>query len=161
YESRARHHERELHVLRDVLAAHHRSRRTQVLDARVRARADEDLVDLDLRDRRVRLEAHVGQRAFHRLALVRILLAVGIGPAVPPPNAPPGVPPPPPRGAKPGRSRPRPLCRPPPAAPTGGPANPRRPCRTFPPGARPAPRGGFRSWCRRPPPPRPARPPRS
>src|SRR5437763_16268286 len=48
HEARARHHERELHVLRHALAAYDGGGRTKVLDARVRARADEDLVDPDV-----------------------------------------------------------------------------------------------------------------
>ena len=44
----------------------------QVLDARVRARADEDLVDADVGERRARREVHVAQRALDRVALVGV-----------------------------------------------------------------------------------------
>ena len=80
----ARHDHRQLDVAGDPAAeaAHHRGRLAQVLDARVGARADEDLVDADVVDRLVRLERHVLQRALDRVALAGVLLALGIGHAV-------------------------------------------------------------------------------
>jgi energy-coupling factor transporter ATP-binding protein EcfA2 len=68
----ARHHQRQLDVGGTWRPLSHGSRLTQILDARVGARADEDLVDGDLVDRRVRVEAHVLQRALHAFALDRI-----------------------------------------------------------------------------------------
>src|SRR6185437_1513023 len=82
HEARARHHQRLAHAGSDALPLHHLRGRAQVLDARVGARADEDLVDPNRGDRRVGLEAHVGKRAFHRVAPHRVLLALGIGHAI-------------------------------------------------------------------------------
>ena len=73
HESRARHDHRELDVRCDVLAFRRPGRGAQIFDARVGARADEDLVELDLGDRRVRLERHVLERALHPFALHRDL----------------------------------------------------------------------------------------
>src|SRR5712664_1620349 len=56
HHSRARHHQGQLHVGGDAPALHHRGRRAQVLDARVGARADEYLVELDVGDAGARLE---------------------------------------------------------------------------------------------------------
>src|SRR3954471_17288804 len=57
-----------VHVAVDLLARDHLGRRAQVADAGVGARADEDAVELDLLDRRARLQPHVLQRALLALA---------------------------------------------------------------------------------------------
>ena len=84
HQAGARHHHRQLDARRHALAdaAHDGRCLAQVLDAAVGARADEHLVDADVGHRLVRREAHVDQRALDRVALGRVLLALGIGHAV-------------------------------------------------------------------------------
>jgi len=59
-------------------AADHRRRLTHVLDPAVGARADEDLVDADVGDGLVGLQAHVDQRALDRATLGVVALLVGV-----------------------------------------------------------------------------------
>src|SRR3954465_3782795 len=65
YQPGTRYHHRHADVGSDAPALHHGRGDAQILDARVGARADENLVELDLRHLGTRLEAHVAQRAFH------------------------------------------------------------------------------------------------
>ena len=69
-EAGAGHDQRQLHVLGDAAthALDHRSGLAHVLDAAVGAGADEDLVDVDVADRLVGLQGHIGQRARWRRA---------------------------------------------------------------------------------------------
>src|SRR5262249_42012854 len=82
HEAGAGNHHGEAHIAGDALAAHDRGRHAQILDSRIGARADENLVDLYAPNRRPRLEPHVLERALHALALRRVLLLVRIGHAV-------------------------------------------------------------------------------
>src|SRR3954462_11358281 len=65
---RARHDHR-VHAARDPAALDHGGRGAEVAYARVRARADEDAVELDLLDRRPGPEVHVAQRTLLALRL--------------------------------------------------------------------------------------------
>src|SRR5664280_2111950 len=78
---RAGNDEGELDVAGDAPAeaADDASRLAKILDPRVRARADEDLVDADVVDTLVRFERHVLQGALHRVALASVLFALGVG----------------------------------------------------------------------------------
>src|SRR3954469_3095390 len=58
-----------VHAARDLAALDHGGRGPEVADARVRARADEDAIELDLLDRRPGPEVHVAQRALLALRL--------------------------------------------------------------------------------------------
>ena len=57
-----RHHHRQLHVACDMLAAHHIRRYAQILDARIGAGTDEDLVNVNILYSHIGLQAHVCQR---------------------------------------------------------------------------------------------------
>ena len=72
------HHDR-VHGPGDPLAFRHGGCEAQILDARIRAGPDEHLVDLDVRNRHVGGESHIGQGAFGRLAgvLIRHVFRVG------------------------------------------------------------------------------------
>ena len=63
HQARARHDHGLLDGVGDLAPLDDRRGRAQVLDARVRARADEHPVETDVGDRGVRLEVHVGERA--------------------------------------------------------------------------------------------------
>ena len=63
----------------DRVAVDDLGRGAEVLDARVRARADEDAVDGDLRERGSGLEIHVAQRALDGLAVGGVGVLGGIG----------------------------------------------------------------------------------
>ena len=79
-QTRPRHHHRELDAARDPTAdaADHRRSLAHVLDPAVGARADEDLVDADVGDGLVGLQAHVDQRALDRVTLGVVALLVGV-----------------------------------------------------------------------------------
>src|SRR5262249_23771645 len=59
-----------LDVAVDRLAFYARGRRAKILDAPMGARANEHAVESDAGDLLAALEAHIGERAFRRLALV-------------------------------------------------------------------------------------------
>src|SRR5690349_3663920 len=73
HQARARDDHRDTDVRGDPPAFDDRRGSTQILDARVGARADEYLVELDVGHARARLERHVLQRPLHALAPGRIL----------------------------------------------------------------------------------------
>src|SRR5262249_21470469 len=79
HQPRSRHDHCKPDVRRDMLAFDHLRRRAQVLDSRVGASADEDLVEAYVRDRGVGLQIHVFQRPFDPFALdtVRLLRRIG------------------------------------------------------------------------------------
>ena len=78
-QARARHHQHALDAGGLRAALGHRGGLAQVLDARVGARTDEDLVDRDVGDRGVGREAHVLERALDALAAHRVGDGGGIG----------------------------------------------------------------------------------
>src|SRR5262249_3761164 len=61
----------------DAASVEHRGRGSQVLDAGVRARPDEDGVDRYVADRRARLQVHVGEGAGRRITLAQLGEGVG------------------------------------------------------------------------------------
>src|ERR1700682_3893014 len=69
---------RQHHVVGLVTALHHRRGGTQVLDARIGARADEHLVDANVADGGVRCEAHIDERALDALPPLRVFFLVGV-----------------------------------------------------------------------------------
>src|SRR5712691_6202214 len=79
HQAGARHDHRELDIRGQAPPANDRRSGTQVLDARIGARADEHLVDTDFGHRRIGLEPHVCQCPLHTLSATRVLLLVGIG----------------------------------------------------------------------------------
>ena len=84
HQARAGHDHRQLDVGGDARAepAHDRRRLAQVFDARVGARADEDLVDADVGDQRVRLRAPCTAARVRSRRACRSPSALGIGHAV-------------------------------------------------------------------------------
>ncbi|KAI3480557.1 hypothetical protein L1887_57276 [Cichorium endivia] len=72
-------HEHAVQALGDLAAVEHARGGAQILDARVGARTDEDLVDLDLLHGRAGLEAHVLEGALHGLGLAVRLGVLGVG----------------------------------------------------------------------------------
>src|SRR5215210_6446641 len=69
YQHRARHDQRS-YAGADLAAAHDVAREAQVLEARVRARAEEHRIHFDVADRRARAKIHVPQRAARGFSLV-------------------------------------------------------------------------------------------
>src|SRR6266851_5094519 len=79
HQARSGHDHCELDIRGKAPAAYDRRGGPQVLDARVRARTDEHLVDADVGHGRIGSESHVGQCPLHTLSATRVLLPVGIG----------------------------------------------------------------------------------
>src|SRR5437660_4832622 len=82
YQARSGHDHGEPDVRGKPAPADDRRRGPQVLDARVGARADEDLVDADVGHGGIGPEAHIGERSLHALPANRVLLPVGVGHAL-------------------------------------------------------------------------------
>src|SRR6266545_3837532 len=78
-EARARHDHGEPDIRGEAAPADDRRSGPQVFDARIRARADEYLVDADVGYGRIGPEAHVRKRSLHALPASRVLLPVGVG----------------------------------------------------------------------------------
>src|SRR6516162_5211126 len=69
------------HALGDAPAGDDLRSRAEVLDPGVRARADEDLVDRDVDERRAGRQVHVAERALDGVALIRIGVVARVGDA--------------------------------------------------------------------------------
>src|SRR5262245_25589294 len=78
-ETRAWYHQRLFERACNVSAAHDGRGRTQILDARIRTRADEDAIELDGRDRLFGFEPHVDERSRPDVALYVIRATCRIG----------------------------------------------------------------------------------
>src|SRR5439155_658410 len=91
HQARSRHDHRELDIRGKTPPADDRRSGPQVFDARIRARADEHLVDADVGHGRIGLEAHVGERPLHALPANRVLLPVGVAYSIVQPR-PPAIP---------------------------------------------------------------------